>query len=129
MITLNFPACGEPVTDETLLGANVKLAEHMRALPELAHVEQLPLVTMEVSRLLGEPANIQSELYSLVVQFDARLRGIQVIAAMELTRCIFSLKSLLKTCTPHLGIRQANRADALQRQLGEALRTVEQKIK
>lgn len=129
MITLNCPACGEPFTDETVLGANVKLIEHMSKLQETAHLEQLPVVQAEISQALGETGCIGHELFALVAQFDARLRGLQRMAVLDLTSWLFSLRSLIKTCAPHIGGRQANRADALQRQLGDALKIMERTIK
>jgi hypothetical protein len=129
MIKLNCPACGESFTDETVLGANVKLVEHMSALLEIEHVEQLPTVQAELSRQIGETGSIGNELFALVAQFDARLHGIQRMAALDLRKWVFALRSLKKTCGSHIGIRDANHADALQRQLGDALRIVEQKIR
>jgi hypothetical protein len=72
--------------DETVLGANVKLAEHLSTSQETAHLEHLPAVQGEISSMLGQTSGVGHEIFVILAQFDARLRGLQRMAALDLTQ-------------------------------------------
>ena len=135
---LNCPACGEPFEDESELGAMLKLAEHLKNIPETEHIAQLAAMLQELERLATQDASladataapeVRKAIFDKCAQFDERLTTLQLFAVSTLTIAVDQTRELLQECGDLLGIRSRRAGESLLQNLRESLLVADRKFR
>lgn len=134
---LNCPACGEPFEGETELDAMLKVATHLKSIPETEHIAQLAVMLKELERLMGQDRTAQEvalsaetrQIFDKCARFDERLRTVQLMAVSGLTLAIDQLREMLQECSEYIGIRDRTAGQTLMRNLSESLRVADYKYR
>jgi hypothetical protein len=138
MTKLNCPACGELFEDESELGATLKLAEHLKSIPETEHIAQLAIMLKDLERLVAQDeravaatANeeVRKALFEKCAQFDERLRTLQLFSVSTLAIAVEQTREMLQECRDFLGIRSRRAGESLLRNLQESLLVADRKFR